>query len=98
MFLFEDGKKLNLKHPVTFNEKLQWLKLYNRHSEYTQMVDKIEVKKYVAKKIGEQYIIPTLGVWDTPDEINFEKLPNKFVLKCNHNSGVGLCICHDKTN
>lgn len=95
-FYLKMGKKLNLKHPVTFNEKLQWLKLYNRHPKYTQMVDKIEVKKYVAKKIGEQYIIPTLGVWDTPDEINFEMLPNKFVLKCNHNSGVGLCICHNK--
>ncbi|WP_343274655.1 ATP-grasp fold amidoligase family protein, partial [Ligaoa zhengdingensis] len=72
-----------LIYRTPLNEKLQWLKLYNRHPKYTQMVDKIEVKKYVAKKIGEQYIIPTLGVWDTPVEFNFEMLPNKFVLKCN---------------
>lgn len=91
------GKKLNLEHPVTFNEKLQWLKLYNRMPEYTIMVDKVKAKDYVAKLIGAEHIIPTLGVWDSPDEIDFDSLPNQFVLKCNHNSGLGMCICRDKS-
>ncbi|MCD7847911.1 MAG: hypothetical protein LUG49_07815 [Oscillospiraceae bacterium] len=91
------GKKLNLKNPQTFNEKLQWLKLYDRKPIYTTMVDKYEAKKYVANIIGEEYIIPTLGVWDSPDEIDFDLLPNQFVLKCNHNSGRGMCICTDKS-
>lgn len=91
------GKKLNLKNPQTFNEKLQWLKLYNRKPVYTVMVDKYLVKKYVADIIGEEYIIPTIGVWDNPDDIDFDSLPDKFVLKCNHNSGYGMCICKDKS-
>ena len=91
------GRKLNLDNPQTLNEKLQWLKLYNRKPEYTIMVDKFLVKKYVANIIGEEYIIPTLGVWDDPDDIDFDKLPNQFVLKCNHNSGTGMCICGDKS-
>ncbi len=90
------GKKLNLKDPKTFNEKLQWLKLYDRKPEYTVMVDKYLVKKYVADKIGEEYIIPTIGVWDSADEIDFDKLPEQFVLKCNHNSG-DVIICTDKS-
>ena len=90
------GKKLNLKNPNTFNEKLQWLKLYDRNPDYTKMVDKYEVKKYVAKTIGEEYIIPTLGIYNDFDEINFEKLPNQFVIKCTHDSG-GNIICKDKT-
>ncbi len=89
-------KKLNLKNPQTFNEKLQWLKLYDRKSVYTKMVDKYEVKSYVADKIGDEYIIPTLGVWDSFDEIDFDKLPDQFVLKCTHDSG-GLVICRDKS-
>lgn len=89
-------KELNLVSPQTFNEKLQWLKLYNRKSEYTTMVDKYEVKKYVADKIGEEYIIPTLGVWEKFDDIDFEALPNQFVLKCTHDSG-GLVICRNKS-
>ena len=89
------GKKLNLEPPVTFNEKMQWLKLYNRNPEYIKMVDKYEAKKYVADIIGEQYIIPTLGVWNHFDEIDFDTLPNQFVLKCTHDSG-GLFICKDK--
>ena len=89
------GKKLNLNPPVTFNEKLQWLKLHDRRPEYTEMVDKYEAKKYVADRIGEEYIIPTLGVWNHFDEIDFDKLPNQFVLKCTHDSG-GLIICRDK--
>lgn len=90
------GKKLDLKDPKTYNEKLQWLKLYNRKPEYTQMVDKYGVKEYVANAIGEEYIIPTLGVWDSFDEIDFDKLPDQFVLKCTHDSG-GLVICRDKS-
>lgn len=90
------GKKLNLNPPVTFNEKLQWLKLHDRRPEYTTMVDKYEAKKWVADRIGEEYIIPTLGVWNHFDEIDFNTLPNQFVLKCTHDSG-GLVICRDKS-
>ncbi len=90
------GKKLNLRNPRTFNEKIQWLKLYDRNPLYTSLVDKYEVKKYIAEKIGEKYVIPTLGVWDTFDDIDFNSLPNKFVLKCTHDSG-GLIICRDKS-
>ncbi len=91
------GKQLNLKDPQSFNEKLQWLKLYNRQPEYTMMVDKVRVKDYVASIIGEQYIIPTIAVWKDPDEIDFDKLPECFVLKVNHNSGTGMYICKDKS-
>lgn len=90
------GKKLDLDNPKTFNEKIQWLKLYDRKDIYTTMVDKYEAKKYVANLIGEKYIIPTLGVWDEFDDIDFDKLPNQFVLKCTHDSG-GLVICKDKS-
>ena len=90
-------KKLDLKNPKTFNEKLQWLKLYNRKPEYTMMVDKYAVREYIKEKLGEEYLIPLLGVWDSPDDIDFGKLPNQFVLKCNHNSGLGMCICKDKS-
>ena len=93
---FKMGSKLNLKNPQTFSEKLQWLKLYDRKPEYTTMVDKVKVKDYVAERIGLEYIIPTIRVWNTPEEIDFDSLPNQFVLKCNHNSG-GLFICKDKT-
>ncbi|PGL72700.1 ATP-grasp fold amidoligase family protein [Bacillus sp. AFS055030] len=89
-------KKLELTNPQTYNEKLQWLKLYNRRPEYTMMVDKFRVKEYVASVIGEDYIIPTLGIWERFDDIDFDKLPNQFVLKCTHDSG-GLVICKDKT-
>lgn len=90
------GKRLNLKNPKTFNEKLQWLKLYNRKPEYTIMVDKVKAKEYVAKIIGKEHIIPTLGVWDKFENIDFSTLPDKFVLKCSHDSG-GLVICKDKS-
>ena len=82
------GKKLNWQNPKTFTEKLQWLKLYNRKPEYTIYVDKYKVREYIAETIGEKYLIPLLGVWDNPDEIDFDKLPNQFVLKCNHDSGT----------
>ena len=91
------GKKLNLDNPQTFNEKLQWLKLHDRKPEYTMMVDKYAVRTYIADTIGEEYLIPLLGVWDNPDDIDFNALPNQFVLKCNHNSGLGMCICKDKS-
>ena len=89
--------KLDWEHPRTFSEKLQWLKLYDRQPLYTTLVDKVKVKEYVAKIIGEEYIIPTLGVWERAEDIDFDSLPNKFVLKCNHNSGGGMCICTDKS-
>lgn len=91
------GYKLNLKNPKSFSEKLQWLKLYNHRPEYTIMVDKVKAKEYVASIIGSQYIIPTIGVWDNPDFIDFNSLPDRFVLKCNHNSGLGMYICKDKS-
>ena len=89
------GRELDLANPKTFNEKLQWLKLYNRKPIYTTMVDKYEVKKLVADIIGDEHIIPTLGVWESFDEIDFDSLPDQFVLKCTHDSG-GLVICRDK--
>ena len=89
-------KAPNLINPQTYNEKLQWLKLHDRKSEYTQMVDKYEAKQYVAKKMGQECIIPTLGVWDRFEDIDFDSLPNQFVLKCTHDSG-GLVICRDKS-
>ncbi len=90
------GYKLDLDEPKSYNEKLQWLKLYDRKPEYTIMVDKVKAKEWVAKRIGKKYIIPNLGVWEDPDDIDFDKLPNQFVLKCNHNSGTGLFVCTDK--
>lgn len=89
------GKELNLQHPKTYSEKLQWLKLYDRKTIYTDLVDKYQVKKIVANIIGENYIIPTLGVWDRAEDIDFDVLPDQFVLKCTHDSG-GLVICKDK--
>ncbi len=98
IFWTQMNYKLDLYHPKTFNEKLQWLKIYNRKSEYTSMVDKYAVKEYVAKIIGEEYIIPTFGVWDSPDEIDFGKLPRKFVLKTTNGGGSdGVIVCTDKS-
>ena len=94
-YKLEMNQKLNLKEPKTFNEKLQWLKLYDRNPEYTKMVDKYEAKKYVADIIGQEYIIPTLGVWDKFEDIEFDKLPKQFVLKPTHTSG-NVFICKDK--
>lgn len=85
----------DLKKPKTFSEKLQWLKLYDRKPEYTTMVDKAEAKKWVAERIGEEYIIPTIGVWDSVEEVDWDILPNQFVMKCTHDSG-GIVICKDK--
>ena len=97
MYWIRLNKKLNLNNPKGFNEKLQWLKLYDRQKKYTKMVDKYEVKKYISSKIGEEYIIPTIGIYENFDEINFDELPSKFVMKCTHDSG-GIVICKDKKN
>ena len=85
----------NLKNPKTYNEKLNWLKLHDRNPLYTTLVDKYEVKEYVASIIGKEYIIPTIGVWEHFDDINFDQLPNQFVLKCTHDS-EGIVIVKDK--
>lgn len=91
------GKKLDLGNPQTFNEKMQWLKLNDRKPIYTKLVDKYLVRGFVEMVLGKEFLIPLLGVWDLAEEINFEKLPDKFVLKCNHNSGEGMCICKGKS-
>lgn len=91
------GRGLNLNNPQSFNEKLQWLKLHDRNPLYTTLVDKFAVKQWVADCIGDEYVIPTLGVWDSFGEIDFDCLPDRFVLKCTHDSG-GLAICHDKAS
>ena len=96
MYWSNTGKWINIDNPKTYNEKLQWLKLYDRNPEYTKMVDKYLAKKYVSSLIGDEFIIPTLGVWDKFDDIEFENLPKEFVLKCTHDSG-GLVICKDKS-
>ena len=90
------GKELNLDSPETYTEKLQWLKLYDHRPEYTTMVDKYSVKKYVAEKIGEPYVIPLLGVWEKAEDIDFSSLPDRFVLKTTHDSGA-VVICKDKS-
>lgn len=98
IYMYRFGHSLDLDNPKTFCEKLQWLKLYDRKPEYTQMVDKYDVKKYVANIIGEEYIIPTLGVWNKPQDIDWGGLPNQFVLKTTHGGGGnGVVICKDKT-
>ena len=88
-------KRLNINNPKTFNEKLQWLKIYDRKECYTKMVDKYEVKQYISNLIGEKYLIPTIGVYDSFDKINFELLPEQFVIKCTHDSG-GIVIVKNK--
>ena len=90
------GVKPNLNNPKTFNEKLNWLKLYDRKDEYTVMVDKYLAKEWVANKIGSSYIIPTLAIYDSFEDIDFKKLPNNFVIKCTHDSG-GNVVCRDKS-
>lgn len=90
------GKFPHLKNPRTYNEKLQWLKIHDIHPEYTNMVDKAEAKKYAASIIGEQHIIKTLGVWNRFEDIVFDNLPERFVLKTTHDSG-GVAICYDKS-
>ena len=91
------GEELDLENPVKLNEKLQWLKLHDRKPEYTIMADKYRAKEYIASKVGEEYLIPLLGVWERAEDIDFDALPDSFVLKCNHNSG-GVIICRDKSS
>ena len=96
LFKLRVGYELNLDNPCSFNEKIQWLKIHDRNPKYTMMVDKYEVRNYIGEKIGKEYLIPILGGRDNVNDINFDELPEKFVLKCNHNSGLGMCICKDK--
>src|SRR5690554_1888512 len=91
------GKRLNLTNPKTFSEKIQWLKLYDRNPLYTTLVDKYEVRSIIRQEIGEDYLIPLIGVWDNFDDINFDELPNSFVLKCTHDSG-GVIIVKNKND
>ena len=95
-FRLEMGYWMDFKNPRTYNEKLQWLKLNDKHPEYTQMVDKIEAKKYVASIVGENYIIPTLGIWNSVDDIKWDTLPSQFVVKATNDSG-GVVVCKDKS-
>lgn len=98
LFRLKMGKWIDWKNPKTFNEKLQWLKLYNRRHEYTAMVDKISAKTVATSLIGPEYIIPTLDSWLTPDDIDFDKLPDQFVLKSTHGGGnTGVVVCKDKS-
>ena len=99
VFWLQMGYSLNLKRPTSFSEKLQWLKIYDRKPEYTKMVDKYAVKEYVAGIIGEEFIIPTLGVWNNTTDVEWEKLPNQFVIKTTHGGGnTGVVICKDKNS
>lgn len=97
LYRCEVGEKLNLKNPISFCEKLQWLKLYDRSPEYTMLVDKLAVKDRVSELIGTEYIIPTLGSWNRPEQIDWSSLPDRFVLKTTHGGGSkGVVICRDK--
>ncbi|MGQ7595386.1 ATP-grasp fold amidoligase family protein [Streptococcus suis] len=95
LYKFEMNKELNLDNPKTYNEKLQWLKINDRKPFYTDLADKYKVKNIVANAIGGKYIVPTLGIWDNVQDIDFEALPNQFVLKCTHDSG-SVIICRNK--
>lgn len=95
-YLFTKREHLDLDNPKTFNEKLQWLKIYDRNPMYTVLVDKYLVKDWVKEKIGKEYVIPTLAKYNQADEINLDELPEQFVLKCNHDSG-SVIICKDKS-
>lgn len=96
MYRIHMGRELNLENPKVYTEKLQWLKLHDHRPVYTTMVDKYAVKQYVAEKIGPEYVIPVLGVWDRVEDIDFDALPDRFVLKTTHDSG-GIVVCKDKS-
>lgn len=95
VFRLRIGQKLRINCPQTFNEKIQWLKLYDRRREYTEMTDKCLAREYISSRIGEEYLVPILGIWDKAEDIDFSKLPEQFVLKCNHDSGSTV-VCRDK--
>ncbi|UJL48319.1 glycosyl transferase [Virgibacillus sp. NKC19-16] len=95
IFRAKTGKKLNLDNPRSYNEKLQWFKVYDRKEEYCKYVDKYEVRSYVSRKLGQDYLIPVIGVYDSVEEIDWNALPNQFVLKCTHGSGTNI-ICNNK--
>lgn len=94
-YKYKIGKKLDLDNPKGFNEKLQWLKLHDKNPDYIKMVDKYEVKSYISKTIGKEYLIPTIGIYNDVEEIDFNSLPDKFVIKCTHDSG-SVMVCKDK--
>jgi hypothetical protein len=96
LYQYKIGKKIDFENPLTYNEKQQWMKVHYYNPLYTKLADKYEVRKYIADKIGEEYLIPLLGVYNSFDEIDFDNLPNQFVMKCTHDSG-GLVICTDKS-
>lgn len=97
MYYVNTGRKLNIDAPVTFNEKMQWLKLYDRKNIYRQLADKCKVRDFVKSVCGNKLkLVPVIGVWSRPEDIDFSILPVSFVLKCNHNSGKGMCICKNK--
>lgn len=96
-YYYKMGKILDLDNPQSFNEKLQWLKIHDRKEIYTFMVDKAAVKDYIGEMLGREYLIPTIGIWDNADDIDFSILPQQFVLKCTHNSG-GVIICRNKSS
>src|SRR5690625_2293890 len=95
-YRYHFGETLNLKNPQTFNEKLQWLKLNNRKPEYVEYVDKFAVREHIKNTIGEEYLIPLIGVYDSVEEIDWDSLPNQFVLKCTHGSHCNI-VCQDKS-
>lgn len=97
MYKCQMGRELDLQNPKTLTEKLQWLKLYDLKTEYTPMADKYAVKKIISDKLGSEYVIPLIGVYDSFDEIDFDSLPDKFALKCTHDSG-GYAICRGKSS
>jgi hypothetical protein len=94
-YRWQFDRKMHWRNPRTFNEKLQWLKVYNRKAEYSTLVDKYSVKQYIADKLGERFVVPVLGVWDRPEDIEWDKLPERFVVKCSHDCG-GSVICRNK--
>ena len=95
-YWYKFKKKLDLSAPKTFTEKIQWIKLFDRNPLYVRLADKIEAKAYVSEKIGSEYVVPTIGVWNSFSEIPFEELPDSFVIKCTHDSG-SVVLCNDKS-
>lgn len=97
VYFLRFGRMLNLRHPLSFNEKLNWLKLYNRNPDYTTMADKYLAKGFVASRIGAEYVVENYGVYDSWEDIDFNVLPSSFVVKCTHDSG-GAYVCNNKNN